>query len=243
MILAEKAMGRWDLIKAVETWLNRALEEASDFRAEVAEGSGGWITVKPDEELIETVIRLQARLDPISSGKPPYTARVHEIGRSKIIIEYPLPNGLTVRKMLSASSFAAGLGYDGDRPIEFLEVAGIFEGAPISLAADMPSLIQLELLAEQMIRGLDRVMILNAAISEVDEISGLLGDQIAHHDHLTLSTHILYLRLGARLDKLTRKLREKLPDGAIIKPLPWKEAAQLLESGGLRLEELLARIG
>lgn len=242
MILVEKAVGRRELVRAIEAWLNKALEEASDFKVEVMEGFDGWIIIMPDEELVKAVIRLQARIDPISSGKPPYTARVQEITESRIIVEYPDPDGFTVRKVLSASSFAAGLGYDGDKPMAFLESSGILEGAPVSLAAGMPSIIQLKLLAEQIMRGLDRVMILNAAISEVDEVSDLLRDQIAYYDHLTLSTHILYLRLGARLDKLVERLREKLPSGVIIKPLPWSRFAQFLESGSLRLEELLAII-
>lgn len=243
MILAEKAMEREKLVQAIEAWLNKALEEASDIKVKVMEGLGGWITVTPDEELIEAIIRLQARINPISSGKPPYAARIQEITESRIIAEYPSPDGFTVRKVLPVNSFAAGLGYDGDKSIEFLESAGVFKGAPISLAANMPSMIQLELLAEQILRGLDRIIVLNAAISEVDNINNLLRDQIAYHDHLTLSAHILYPRLGARMDKLVKRLREKLPSGVVIKPLPWSQVARFLESGNLHLENLLAVIG
>lgn len=242
MILAEKVVKRGDLVKTIEAWLNGILEEISDFKVKVMEGSGGWIIIMPDEELVRTVIRLQTKIDPISSGRPPYTARVQEITGSRITVEYPNPSGLTVRKALPAGSLAASLGYEGDGPVEFLESAGIFEGAPIILAADMPSTIQLELLAEQIMRGLDRIMILDATVSEIDETINLLGDQIAHHNHLTLSTHILYPRLGARLNKLVEKLRGKFPSGVVIKPLPWSHLAQFMKSGVLSLKELLERI-
>ena len=243
MILAEKVVGRGELVRAIEEWLNGLLEEASGLRAEVREGADGWIIIEPDEELIETMIRLQARINPISSGKPPYTARVEDISRSKIVVEYPSPDGATMRRILSASSFAAGLRYDGDKPLEFLESVGVLEGAPVSLSADMPSLIQLELLAEQVMRGLDRIMILNAAIGEVDKLIDFFGDQIAYHDHLTLSAHMLYLRLGTRLDKLMNRLRQRLPGGVIIRPLPWSQVSELLESGSLQAGEILKYIG
>ena len=243
MILAEKCGGRGELVRAIEEWLNGLLEEASGLRVEAREGVDGWIIIAPDEELVETIIRLQARIDPISSGKPPYTARVKDISGSRIVVEYPSPNGITVSRVLSASAFAASLGYSGDKPLEFLENVGVLEGAPVSLSARMPSLVQLELLAEQVMRGLDRVMILNAAIGEVDKSVDIFRDQIAHHDHLTLSSHMLYLRLGARLDKLVNRLRQKLPRGVIIKPLPWSQVSEFLESGSLQVGEILKHIG
>jgi hypothetical protein len=242
MILAERSGGRRELVRAIEEWLNGLLEEASDFEVEVREGADSWITITPDEELVETMIRLQVRIDPISLGKPPYTARVEDIAGSRIVVEHPSPGGVTVRRALSASSFAAGLGYGGDKPMEFLESVGIFEGAPMSISAGMPSIIQLELLAEQVMRGLDRIIILNAAIGEVDELVDLFRNQIAHHEHLTLSVHMLYLRLGTRLDKLVNRLRQKLPGGVTAKPLPWSQVSELLESGSLCIRELLERI-
>ena len=243
MILAERVVGRGGLIRAIEEWLNGLLEEASGLRVEVREGVDGWIVIEPDEELVETMIRLHARINPISSGKPPYAARVEDISGSKVVVEYPSPNGVTVKRILSASSFAAGLGYGGDKPLEFLESVGVIEGAPVSLSADMPSLIQLELLAEQVMRGLDRIMILNAAIGEVDKLIDFFGDQIAYHDHLTLLAHMLYLRLGTRLDKFMNRLRQRVPGGVIIKPLPWSRVSELLESGSLQAGEILKHIG
>lgn len=242
MILAERAIKRGDLPEAIQAWLNGALEEASDLEVKVTTGPGGWITIMPDEEIIESMIRLQVRMDPIASGKPPYTARVKEIAGSRVIAEHPSPDGSTIRRVLPTSSLAAGLGYHGDKPLEFLAAVGIFEGAPISLAASMPSMTQLELFAEQIMRGLDRVAILDASVGEIDEICNLLGDQIAHHDHLTLSAHMLYSRLGARLDKLVKNLQKNLPSQAIIKPIPWSQAAQYLESCNISLEEVLAKL-
>ncbi len=242
MILAEKSGGRRELVKVIEAWLNGVLREASDTRAEVREGFSGWMMIAPDNDLIKTIIQLETRLDPIASGKPPYTARIQSLTDSRLIIEYPNPDGKTVKKILSTRSFAAGLGYDGNDPAEFLEHVGIFEDAPVSLAAGMPSMIQLELFIKQVLRGLDRIMILNAAISEVNEVSNKIEGLIAYHEHLTLSAHMLYLRLGVKLDKLVERLWREMPGGVIIKPLPWNQLSKLLESNNVSLESFPASI-
>lgn len=234
MILAEKIDGRRDLIKRLEEWLEELIREAYDGEIRLEEGFDGWITLTPDEEIIRSAIELQVRMSPIASGRPPYPARVLELTESKIIVEYPRPERKTITKSFPTRSFAATLGYSHDRPKDFLNLVGIFEGAPVSLAAGSPSRAQLRLLSEQVLRGLDRMVILRATAREVEEAlaSRRLRNLIAHHEPLTLLAHMLYVRLGADLEKAYERAREeleKISRSIVVKPLPWKELDEALK--------------
>ena len=233
MILAEKIDGRRDLVKRLEEWLKELVREAYDGEIRLEEGFDGWITLTPDEEIIRSTIELQVRMSPIASGKPPYLARVLKLTESKILVEYPSPEEKTIVKSFSTRSFAATLGYSHDRPKDFLNLIGIFEGAPVSLAAGSPSRTQLKLLFEQVLRGLDRIMLLRVTTREVEEVlaSRRLRDLIAYHEPLTLLTHMLYVRLGADLEKAYERAREeleKISRSIVVKPLPWKELDEAL---------------
>ncbi len=227
MILAEKAAGRRDLIEKLEKWLRELVDEASGRMISLEEGFDGWITLTPDDELIRSIISIQTRLNPMAAERPPFPARVLKLTDSKILLEYPTIDGTTARVSFLTSFFAGSLGYSGDQPRMFLESLGIFEGAPISLAAGSLSINQLKLLSEQTLRGLDRIMIFNAVAGEVDKVlSGRrLRNLIAYHEALTLLTHVLYVRLGAGLEKAVERVEEEMKSiskAIFVKPLSWK---------------------
>jgi len=236
MILAEKVYGRREVLKGLEKWLRNLVREAAEIEIRLEEGPNGWIILTPDDELIGSMINLQTKINPIAVGRPPFPARVLKLTDSKIILEYPTEEGMTVTRTFSTSSFAASLGCSGGQPRAFLELAGICENAPISLAAENPSFIQLKLLLEQILRGLDRIMVLNANPQEVDKAisSSRLRGLIVIHEPLTLLAHMLYVRLGARLEKVAEKVREEVENisrGVLVKPLSWKMLLEAVGSG------------
>lgn len=247
MILAEKVDGRRDLLKRLKEWLEDLLGEAYDGEICLEEGFDGWMILTPDEEIIRSTIGLQVKMNPIASDRPPYLARVLRLTEPKILVERPSLKEKTIVKSFSTRSFAATLGYPQDRPKDFLNLIGIFEEAPVSLAAGSPSRTQLKLLFKQILRGLDRIMLLRVTAREVEEVlaSRRLRNLIAYHEPLTLLAHMLYVRLGVDLEKAYERARdelEKISRDIVVKLLPWKELDEALEAGKSFQDKLEGRL-
>ncbi|RLE47486.1 MAG: hypothetical protein DRJ31_08795 [Candidatus Methanomethylicota archaeon] len=226
IVLAEKADVREGFQRILGEWIQELLEDVPGEEISIERSSDGWIILGPDDELVKSTIRLQARIPPIASENPPYTARIARISEGRVLVEYPDVRGETVRRSISPSSLAASLGYVGGDPISFLENAGLCEGGPISISANLPSLIQSKLLAKQVLRGLNRLLILNAIAPEVEEVlasDGIRG-LIADYESLTLSAHIAYVRIGVKLEKASEKVSEgfeNISKDIVVKPLSW----------------------
>lgn len=233
MLLAEKLDQRDDLAEVLREWLQELAEDASAGNVYVDKTADGWMLLDvEDEPLMSSIIGLQTRINPVVSGKPPYPARIIKLGEARIRVEYPSPEGRTIHKSLLTNSFAASLGYWGEDPKSFLEAAGILEGAITSISADSPSLIQLKLTREYILRGLDRLLILNAAPQEVRAAlaSQQVRDLIAEEEALTLSTHILYVKLGVTLGKAFERVGEEfeaISRDIKVQPLPWKRLTEV----------------
>ncbi len=232
MLLAEKLDKRSGLAEALREWLQELVEDAAGGNVYVDKTADGWMLLDvEDEALARSIIRLQTRINPIVSDKPPFPVRILKVGETRIRVEYPNLEGKTMHKSFSTTSFAASLGYGGEDPKGFLEAAGIIEESITSISADLPSLTQLELTREYVLRGLDRLLILNAAPQEVRAVLATqrAGDLIAESQALTLSTHILYIKLGVTLGKAVERLREefeKISGEIKIRPLPWEGLAE-----------------
>lgn len=228
MILAEKLDQRGDLASVLSEWLQELAGDASCGSIYVDKTADGWMILNvEDEVLMNSIIRLQTRLNPIISDKPPFPMRILKVGEASIKAEHPDHEGKTIYKFFSTASFAACLGYGGEDPRGFLEAAGIIEGSVASISAGLPSVFQLKLTREYILRGLDRLLILNAAPQEVEAVLATtnVGDLIAEKQALTLSTHVLYVKLGISLVKAYEKLRkgfDAVSREIKIKPLSWE---------------------
>ncbi|MCD6236100.1 MAG: hypothetical protein J7J94_03835 [Thaumarchaeota archaeon] len=228
LVLSERLDFRRDLGEKLGDWLRKTLERASGGRrVEVDKTGEGWMLVNSeDEPLLRTLIRLETDMDPVAEGKPPYTARVEEISEKSIKLAYPAPNGRTIRKTLSLRSFSAALGYDFEDPRRALEGVGVFRGSAVSIAAEAPSTLQVRFARRVELKGLDLLFVLNAAPQEVDEVLNRreIAGLIAEHQQLTLTVHVLYVRLGVGLEKAYERVRERfeeLSGEIVIKPAPW----------------------
>lgn len=228
MILVEKLDQRSDLAGVLREWLRGLAEDAGCGDVHVDETEDGWMLLEVENEvLMASIIRIQTRINPIVSDKPPFPVRILRLGETTIKAEYPDLEGKTVQKSFPLELFAACLGYGGEDSRSFLEAAGFVEGSVISISAGLPSFTQLKLTREYLLRGLDRLLVLNAAPQEVRAVleSQEITNLIAEMGALTLSTHVLYVRLGVTLDKALRKLVEvfnTVSDDIEVKPLPWK---------------------
>ena len=235
LILSERAYRRSEAVLRLEEWLRDNLRKASGGEAKVKLLADGWIGVEADDEtLLASIIKLNTELNPIISSRPPIAARIAEVGREEIAYAYPGLDGLTRRGRCSISELMAQLGLCGEPLDEVLEAAGLVEGSAISLTLDSPSSLQLDLLREDVQRGLDRVLLIDLAPGEVEELLSrpLVKNLIAYHRALTLLIHVIYIKLGARLDKAFRKLSreaEKLFENPTLKPLSWRKLIKALK--------------
>ncbi|MCS7132526.1 MAG: hypothetical protein NZ918_02235 [Aigarchaeota archaeon] len=229
MILAEKLDQRSDLANVLREWLQRLADDAACGNVSVDKTADGWMHLEvEDEVLMGSIIRIQTRINPIVSDKPPFPVRILRVGETSIKAERPDLEGKNIYRSFSTTSFAASLGYDGEDSRRFLEAGGIIEGSIVSISADLPSFTQLKLTEEYILKGLDRLLIHNAAPQEVKAVlaNQEIRNLIVEEQPLTLSTHLLYLKLGAALTKAYERLKEELETISSeikIKPLSWGE--------------------
>jgi len=232
LVLAERPWRRMEAVSRLEEWLREIFLEAGGGSLKLSKAEDGWIIVEADDErLLASILRLNTRLDSVSSIDPPHTGKITKIGRGKIFYEYPLPDGSTVRKTSYARDWAIQLGYEGDDAEEFLEALGMVEGMSISTSLNMPSLIQRRIFLDEVFRGLDIIVLIDLAPQEVEKIleSGFQGFA-AVFETITPLIHIVYLKLGANLDKASKRLgtlMQGIAPKASHKPLNWRKLSTI----------------
>jgi len=232
LVLAERPWRRMEAASRLEEWLREIFLEAGGGSLKLSQGEGGWIIVEADDEqLLASILRLNTKLDSVSSIDPPHTAKIVKISRGKVFYEYPLPDGSTVRKTSYARNWAIQLGYEGDDAEEFLEALGVVEGMSISISLNMPSLIQRRIFLNEVFKGLDRIVLIDLTPQEVEKIleSGFQGFT-AIYETITPLTHIVYLKLGANLDKASKRLGvlvQSMVPKASHKPLSWRKLSTI----------------
>ena len=232
LILAERPWRRVEAVSRLEEWFKGIFLEAGGGSVKLSQGEGGWIRVEADDErLLSSILRLNTRFDPISSVNQPHTAKVVKIGRGKVSYEYPLPDGSTIKEIFYSGDWAIQLGYEGDDVEDFLEALGIVEGMSISISLSMPSLIQRRLFLDEVLRGLDRIVLMDLAPQEVEKVleSGFKGFA-ASYETITPLTHIVYLKLGASLGKASKRLEaliHSMAPRASYKPLSWRRLSKI----------------
>ena len=232
LILAERPWRRVEAVSRLEEWVKRVFLEAGGRSLKLSKGEGGWIRVEADDErLLSSILRLNMRFDPISTTGQPHAAKVVKIGRGRVSYEYPLPDGSTMRKTFHSRDWAVQLGYEGDDSEEFLEALGVVEGMSISTSLNMPSSIQMRMFLDEVLRGLDRIVLIDLTPQEVEEIleSGFNGFT-AFYETITPLTHIIYLKLGASLDRASKRLEaliHGIAPGASYRPLSWRRLSMI----------------
>jgi len=238
IVLADMEHVRRSAVSGVEGWLNRMLADAGGGGARITVSRDGWLILEADdEELASSILKLYTRLPLIiRDPKPPQTAKVLEVREGVVRYVRPLADGSALRREAKAAEWAVSLGAESNSAEAFLEAVGIVGGAPVSVSLNLPSLLYMRLVREMITEGLDRVLLLDAVPPEVESLleEPEIGRLVARHEPLTILTHLIYLKLGVRLDRALRKIEERLESlapGAMVRGLSWQAMAQALKSG------------
>lgn len=231
IVLAERVWRR-DAVSGLEKWLSEMLSKAGGGWVKVSAREDGWLTLEAgDERLAASTLSLYTRLPVVAQAREPKTAKILELGERTLRYCYPSKEG-GISVEAGTAEWSVSLGSATDKPRAFLEAAGIVEGAAVSVSLGLPSLLQLSLLREALLKGLDRVLLIDLTPLEVEELLREAGHLIAYHEPLTVLTHLLYLKLGVKLDKAVKTLErhlEKIAPGSTARPLSWKALARELE--------------
>ena len=232
MITLAERVWRRDVVSGLEDWLSRMLSEAGGGWVRVSRREDGWLILEAeDERLASSILKLYTRLPIVAQSREPRTAKILELEEKILRYCYPSEEGSAALEAETAR-WAASLGSATSSPKVFLEAAGIVEGAAVSVSVGLPSLLQLSLLREALLRGLDRVLLIDLTPPEVEKLLQESGRLIAYHEPLTTLTHLLYIKLGVRLDKALETIRkrlERIAPGSTLRPLSWKTLARELE--------------
>ena len=221
MLLAERPWRRGGVEQLLLEWIEGEAESSGAGWVGLRSRGDGWLVLEAENpELISSILRLYAYL-PLPAGEQPRTAKITRIGGGRVEFAYPGARG-EERGAAEVGEWAASLGGWGE---QFLRAAGIVEGGPVSISLNLPSIIQVALLEEWVRHGLDRVILIDVAPQEVEELARDRETRgfIAGHLALTLLNHILYIRLGSRLDRALERIGRKAESlGATVIPLPWR---------------------
>ena len=105
LVLSEKLDVRGDLGERLQERLQKLVEEASGGSVEVDRTADGWMIVNSDDDvLVESIIRLETRINPVASEKPPHLAYVRDVTETKIRLAYPTPRGESVQNAVSVEN-------------------------------------------------------------------------------------------------------------------------------------------
>lgn len=225
LILSEKIDKRVD-VEAVGEWLNRLLKKA-DLEVSVGGHDDKWLSVETiNPELFLSTITLQVYYPLEPMDKPVLrTCWIEKIDGKKVRCSYPLIDGSTRSLICSLDDWAAYLGF-GRRidagHLSFIKNVGIDVGYPINLTLERPSILLRKLIEGLIVRGLDVVFLRGLTPMECENLiyEGGMGKLVADFTHLTLTTHILYLKLGVK----TRKVVEHIlkTSSSLGKPIAYR---------------------
>lgn len=210
IILSEKVYKALK-IQSLQEWFNRLLKDAE---VEVSIGKIGdrWLYVETSNaSLFSSMLNLQIYY-PLEVVEKPIlrTCWIEKIRNNIITCSYPWINGSTQFSRFTLDDWIRYLGYRKDN-VDFLDVlknTGVQVDYPINITLNRPSILYRKLLEKLAILGLDIVFVKGLTplefnnILDKEELNKLIADYI----HLTLTTHILYIKLGIKPSKVIEKL-------------------------------------
>jgi len=233
LTLSEKIDERIN-IESIEEWLNRLLMGAG-VEVSVGKLDNKWLCVETDNpSLFLSTLNLQVYypLEPVE--KPVLrTCWIEKIDDKTVTCSYPSIDGSTQQSRYSLDDWIAYLG--GSRTSlgyrKILESIGIDVSYPINVTLDRPSILFRKLVENLVVKGLDAVFIRGLTPLECENLIHKegLGKFIADFTYLTLTTQILYLKLGVKTrriieyiltasSKLGKPLNYEISEWNILKP-------------------------
>ena len=224
LTLSEKIDERTS-IESIEEWLNRLLKGAG-VEISVGRLDSKWLCVETDNpNLFLSTLNLQVYY-PLQPVEKPIlrTCWIEKIHEGVVVCSYPSIDGSTQQSRYLLDDWIAYLG--GSRIsldyLNILENIGIDVNYPINVTLDRPSILFRKFVENLVVKGLDAVFIRGLTPLECENLVHKegLGKFIADFTYLTLTTQILYLKLGVK----TRKTIEYIltSSSKLGKPLDYR---------------------
>jgi len=229
LILSEK-IERIDVLQSLQEWFNQLLKDAG-IQVLVRRSDDKWLCIETDNpRLLLSTLNLQVYypLEPVE--KPILrTCWIEKIQGNVVTCSYPLSDGSTMFSRYTLSNWVAPLGFKRNN-ISFLDIlknTGVDVDYPINITLEQPSILYRKLIEKLIIKGLDVVFLRGLTPLEIDIMSnkGELRKYIADFTYLTLTTHILYVKIGIRPQKVIENaitFSSKLHKHVIYKVCEWK---------------------
>jgi hypothetical protein len=206
LILSEK-IDRIDNLQSLQEWFNHLLRDAG-VQVLVRKSDDKWLCIETDNpSLFLSTLNLQVYypLEPVE--KPILrTCWIEKIQGNVVTCSYPLSDGSTMLSRHTLNNWIAYLGFKRNnmRSLDVLKNTGVDVDYPINITLEQPSILYRKLLEKLIIKGLDVVFLRGLTPLEIDGMlnKGELGKYVADFTYLTLTTHILYVKLGIRPQKV-----------------------------------------
>ncbi|MEM1584532.1 MAG: hypothetical protein QXF28_05655 [Nitrososphaerota archaeon] len=223
-------------IRSLQEWFNQLLKDAG-VEVSIGRINNRWLYVEASKvSLFSSMLNLQVYY-PLEVAERPIlrTCWVEKIQGNNVTYSYPLIDGSSKfsRSRLDDWVGYLGCGKDSLDCLDVLKSTGVQVGYPINLTINKPSVLYRKLLERLTILGLDVVFVRGLTPLELNSILDreIVNKFTADYIHLTLTTHILYLKLGVKPSKAIEKLSEtasKLSIPLTYTICEWKKLESIL---------------
>lgn len=219
IVLSEK-IDRGADVNSLQEWFNQSLKNAG---VEVLAGKTNdrWIYVETDDpSLFLSMLNLQVYypLEPVE--KPVLrTCWVEKIQDNIVTCSHPSTDGSTQFSKFTIDEWVRYLGCrkDNMKCLDILRNTGVEVDYPINITLDKPSILYRKMLEKLAVLGLDTVFVRGLTPLELDNLLDKegLGKLTADYLHLTLTTHVLFVKLGVKPSKIIEKLSKKASESRL----------------------------
>jgi len=229
LILSEK-IDRIDNIHSLQEWFNQLLRNAG-VRVLVGKSNNKWLCIETDNpSLLLSTLNLQVYypLEPVD--KPILrTCWIEKIQGNVVTCSYPLSDGSTMLSRYTLNNWIAYLGFKRNSisSLDILKNIGVDVDYPINITLEQPSILYRKLIEKLIIKGLDIVFLRGLTPLEIERMLSKekLSKYVADVTYLTLTTHMLYVKLGVRPKKVVENIVmtiSKLRKHVAYKVCEWK---------------------
>lgn len=229
LILSEK-IDSIDNMQSLQEWFNQLLKNAG-VQASIRESNSRWLVIETDNpSLFLSIVNLQVYypLEPVE--KPILrTCWIEKIQDDVATCSHPRNDGSTILSRYALNNWIASLGFKRNSisSLDLLKKIGVDVDYPINITLEQPSIIYRKLIEKLISKGLDVVFLRGLTPLEIERmlIKGGLSKYVADVTYLTLTTHILYVKLGVRPKKVIENITmtiSKLRKHVSYKVCEWK---------------------
>ncbi|MEM3953208.1 MAG: hypothetical protein QXP74_07365 [Nitrososphaerota archaeon] len=214
-------------LPSLEEWFRSILKNVEiDVRLEVKEK---WLILETENPALLTSITSMYTLYPLQSSLKPVlrTCWIEEIKHGKISYSYPSLDGSTITEDAYIDEWMEYL--DMYVELDYQDLVNtlwIDVGYPINLTLKKPSILFRKIVEKLVLNGLDVILLRGLSPHKCENLLDEedLRELFVDCQHLTLTTHIISVKIGVKLDTALEKLEKKLQshrEKYILKSLRW----------------------